>query len=170
MNFLEQVKDIVRALGQTLKHAVQRVADIVVIVLLVVDGGGKLGEARVKLLGILHLGNYQNYALRIKRDCFYHKWNIISIKSKFVGSLLHHVAEKVFGFFRAVCQLTDLELPVSKICLCQRAANLMVIYFFDFHIIHILTIKNILRYSVRVLPYASLKWTLTTDLLTYIIM
>jgi len=98
-------------------------------------GRGKFGKTGIQFFRIFHLGNDQNDTVRIQRDRFDHKRNIISFKTEFDGGLLHHVTEKILCFFCSVGKLADLEFAFSQISLGQSTAYLVVVYFFYFHVI-----------------------------------
>ena len=97
------------------------------------NGRSKPGKAGVQLFRILHLGNDQNNTLGIQRNSFYHKRNILGLKSKFTICLLHHITEQGLCFLRSIGELADFQFAASQIFSGQSAANLVLINFFYFH-------------------------------------
>ena len=68
----------------------------------------EFGEAGVQLFRILDLGDNQDDAFVGHGNRFDHQRNIVSLKTKFDGCLLHHFPEQLLGLFCTVGQFTEL--------------------------------------------------------------
>ena len=72
-----------------------------------------------------------------------HERDILRLEAELDGCLLHHIAKKALRLLCSVCEFADLQLSVGQVCPGQGTADLMVVYFLNFHMNHILNIKDI---------------------------
>lgn len=73
--------------------------------------------------------------------------HIFRLEAKVFSCLLHHILKQRLGFIRTVSKFAELDLAAGQVFLGQRAANLPVIDFFNFHVITSLLLGNPLPYQ-----------------------
>jgi hypothetical protein len=96
------------------------------------ESRSKIGEAGIQLLRILHLCDNENNVPALHGNRLNHKRSVLSLKANLHGGLLQHIAKKLPGFFGAVSQLAELNLPCGQIFTCQYESHLTIIDFLDF--------------------------------------
>ena len=101
----------------------------------------------VELFRIVYLCDDEHDGLHRYRDRFYDKRHIFRLEAKVFSCLLHHILKQRLGFIRTVSKFAELDLAAGQVFLGQRAANLPVIDFFNFHVITSLLLGNPLPYQ-----------------------